>query len=71
MVPLPLKFIAAAALLLLSFLSFSQGVGIGSTQFTPLQMLEVRGDATIDNATSSAAFRIANIKVLHNKGNIS
>ena len=56
-------------LLLFSVDHFSaQSVGIGSVQFVPLQTLEVRGDITIDNPTTDAAFRIGNIKVLYNKG---
>ena len=47
---------------------FPQSVGIGSVQFVPLQMLEVRGDITIDNSGTDAAFRIADTKVLQNKG---
>ena len=53
---------------LISIHTHSQSVGIGSVQFVPLQMLEVRGDITINNASADAAFRINNIKVLQNKG---
>lgn len=53
---------------MISIKAYAQSVGIGTVQFVPLQMLEVRGDITINNATIDAAFRIANVKVLHNKG---